>query len=240
MKTNRHFLLIIGLLIAVSAFGQTKTDELPYIEVSGTAEKEVIPDEIFIKIVIQEKYVDKIKVSIESQEEKLKQAFISIGIDLTNLVLSDVNADYVTIYRRTKGMLTKKEYTLKVKDAAILNKVFEELDKLDITDASISKLSHSKIDSLIKDIKIKALKAAKDKAEYLLTSIGKQLGEPLEIKEIEYSGASNYSGGSYKGQRNSGNVYFVDGVRIKGEDSVDLQFQKIKIQTTIYVKFSIK
>jgi uncharacterized protein len=239
MKIPRQILLIVIIFLTISAYGQTKTEEQPYIEILGTAEKEVIPDEIYIKIIIQEKYVDKTKVTIEEQEGKLKQAITSIGVDLTNLVLSDVNSDYVTIYRRTKGMLTKKEFTLKVKDAAVLNMVFEELDKLDITDASISKVNHSKMDSLIKEIKIKALKAAKDKAEYLLTSAGKQLGEPLVIREIEIPGTNNYSG-SYKGMRNDGTVYFVDGVRVRGEDNPQLQFQKIKIQTTIYAKFSIK
>lgn len=72
------------------------------------AEKEVIPDEIFIRIVIVEKYVDKVKISIEEQEEKLKNAVKSLDIDLSNLYLSDVNADYVTVRWKKKDVLTKK------------------------------------------------------------------------------------------------------------------------------------
>lgn len=74
--------------------------------------------------------------------------------------------------------VNKKEYTLKVKNAIELGRMFQELEKLEITDAFISKVNHSKIDSLRKEVRILAIKAAKDKADYLLTAIGEQTGKP--------------------------------------------------------------
>ena len=71
----KQLLTMAFLMTTIFAFGQTntsKSEEQPYIEVTGTAEKEVIPDEIYIGIIIREKYVNKEKVTIEEQEQKLK------------------------------------------------------------------------------------------------------------------------------------------------------------------------
>ena len=126
------------LLTTILSFGQTNTPkpfEQPYIEVTGAAENEVVPDEIYIGIIIHEKYFNKVKVTIEEQEEKLKSAVKSLGIDLTNLNLSDAYADFVKIRWQKKDVLTKKDYTLKVTNAMTVGQVFLELEKLEITDA---------------------------------------------------------------------------------------------------------
>ncbi len=243
MNKLKQLLTMAFLLTTIFTFGQTntsKTEEQPYIEVTGTAEQEVIPDEIYIGIVIREKYVSKVKVTIEEQEEKLKNAVKSLGIDLTNLFLSDANADYVKVYWWTKDVLTKKNYTLKVSDATTVGKVFKELEKLEITDANISRVNHSKLDSLRKAVKILAIKAAKDKADYLLTAIGEQTGKPLEIKENEILPNRTLANVNVRGSRSSETEYYVDGMKMKSDDNNEIQFQKIKIQTSIYVKFSIK
>jgi uncharacterized protein len=243
MKQLKHLLTTTLLLTTLLTFGQTnieKTEEQPFIEVTGTAEQEVIPDEIYIGIVIREKYVSKVKVSIEEQEEKLKTLVKALGIDLNNLYLSDANADYVKVFWWTKDVLTKKNYTLKVSDATTVGKVFKELEKLEITDANISKVNHSKIDSLRKAVKIMAIKSAKDKANYLLAAIGEKTGKPLVIREHETSAQRPFANVNTRGGRSNENQYFVDGIKMKSEDNNEIQFNKIKIQTSIYVKFLIK
>lgn len=242
MNKLKQLLTMAFLLTTILTFGQSntsKTEEQPYIEVVGTAEQEVIPDEIYIGIIISEKYVNKVKVTIEEQEEKLKNIVKSLGIDLTNLFLSDANADYVKVSWRTKDVLTKKNYSLKVSDATTAGNVFKELEKLEITDANISRVNHSKLDSLKKTIKIIAIKSAKDKADYLLAAIGEQTGKPLIIKETEYLPNTNYVVNT-RGNRSSGSISYVDGIKIKSDSNNEIQFQKIKLQTSIYVKFLIK
>jgi hypothetical protein len=236
---NLH-VCISTILLSISSIGFTQTtllptEEKPYIEVVGTAEKEVFPDEIYIGITIREKYVNNEKISIESQEVKLKEALQSIGIDMNNLYLSDVNADYVKVYWHKKDVLTKKDYILKVSDATEVSKVFQELEKLDITDANIAKVKHSKIDSLLREVKILAIKAAKAKADYLLTAIGEETGKPLVIKEIETLPLT------------PANVIEVSGARvgnyeqdINSKYDYQVRFEKIKLQSSIYIKFSIK
>ena len=241
MNKMKQLLTMAFLMTTIFAFGQTnisKPEEQPYIEVTGTAEKEVIPDEIYIGIIIREKYVNKVKVTIEEQEEKLKTAVKSLGIDLTNLYLSDANADYVKIRWQKKDVLTKKDYTLKVSSAKTVGQVFQELEKLEITDASISKVSHSKIDSLRKEVRIMAIKAAKDKADYLLTAIGEQTGKPLIVTENPHTIYREEISRMPARNVNSISTGGVPGSY--GDKENEIQFQKIKLTSSIYTKFSIK
>lgn len=237
----RYFIAtVLIILINTTSRAQTtstKSDNQPYIEVNGTAEKEVVPDEIFISITLREKYVDKTKITIDIQEESLINALKNIGIDLSNLYLSDANADYVKVYWQKKDVLTRKDYTLKVSNATAVGNVFIELDKIKITDAYVAKVNHSKIDSLKKDVKIKAIQSAKDKADYLLQAIGEKTGKPIIVKENEVPMMFN-DGSSV---RNLNSVTIIS-ERDKLEDKLDtdIQFNKILVTSNIYVKFLIQ
>jgi len=249
MKNIKLILLLTFSLFSFINFAQVKpgttnsSEEKPYIEVTGIHEMDITPDEIYIRITIKERYENKEKLTIEMQEEKLKTALKEIGIDIKNLSLADAMADYVRVKINLKDVISQKDYTLKVSNATELTKVFKELDKLNIKDAFIQKVSHSKIDSLKKESKIIAIKAAKSKADYLLAAIGEQTGKPQIINEVEnnYTGTYNnylYNQRSYDGAQSHYNVRFLDG-GLKNDDD-EIQFQKIKIKSQVYVKFLIK
>ncbi len=238
----RSVLFGIALTTTTMSFGQNKieNEEKSYIQVIGSAEKEIVPDEIYINIIIREKYVNKEKLTIESQEENLKSNLKEIGVDLNNIFLSDANADYVRVNWRKQDVLTKKNFTLKVSDATSVGQVFLQLEKLDITDAYISKVNHTKLDSFKKEMKILAIKAAKNKADYLLTAIGEQTGKILIVQELE-NGIKPEAGITIGGSRSEGTEYIIDGIQVRGKaQAEELQFKKIKIQAFINVKFGIK
>lgn len=237
-KMNQLTILCL-LFLSTLAYGQTTTqapEKTAYIDVTGTAEKEVIPDEIYIQIIIREKYVNKVKVSIEEQEVKLKNALKTIEIDLSNLFLSDANANYVKVSWQKKDVLTKKDYTLKVTNATEVGKVFQELDKLEITEASISKVNHSKIDSLQQEVRVLAIKAAKEKADYLLAAIGEQTGKPLIVTEAPIT-LSRQDIARMPVRSASLGTSSIEG---SDQKAYEIDFQKIKLSASIYVKFSIK
>ncbi|MFN5334535.1 MAG: SIMPL domain-containing protein [Bacteroidota bacterium] len=223
------------LITGINSFAQSQTLSpavSSYIEVTGNAEEEVVPDEIFISITLKERYVNKDKITIETQEAQMKNALKSIGVDLKNLYLSDVNSDYVKIRRQKKDMLTKKEYVLKVATATMVGQVFQELDKMDITDGFISKVNHSKIDSLKKEIRIKAIKSAKEKATYLLAALGEQVGKVIVVTDSPDPGTQPY----YPMPRVMAMVA-ADGIP---EAKEEIEFQKIKLTSSIFVKFAVK
>ena len=243
MKTKKLILqfIISFLLSTITVLGQTssnKIEEVPYIEVAGISELEVIPDEIYIGIIIRERYVNKEKITIEEQEAMLLKALKQIGLDLTNLFLSDANSNYVRIRWQKNDVLTKKEYSLKVSNATEVSQVLNELEKIEINEAFISKVNHSKIDSLKKEVRIQAIRSAKEKADYLLKEIGEETGKPIVISENKLN---NYAGGIEMELKSLPGVVGSNDyqTKMKAEDTY-LQFQKIKLVSNIYVKFSIK
>ena len=130
MKTHLSILAILCISFFYSFhYGQTKpTEEIPYIEVNGYAEKEVIPNEIYIGITLRERMENKEKVTIEAQEKLLREALTTLSIPISNLSVADANADYVKVSWQKRDVLTKKEYQLKVGNATTVGKVFQELE----------------------------------------------------------------------------------------------------------------
>ncbi|MGB3949132.1 MAG: SIMPL domain-containing protein [Bacteroidia bacterium] len=237
------FLVCLMVLAVNSTNAQTvvsEGDARPFIEINGTAEKEVIPDEIYITIVIKERLVNREKLTVETQENNLKTSLKTIGIDLINLAIADASADYVKITWQTKEVISRKEYLLKVSNATILAKVFEQLSALEINDAYVKRVSHSKLDSLKKEVRIAAIKSAKEKADYLLAAIGEQTGKALVVKEVNTSSYQNELNRNYavNSKLSSTSNYVSDLLDINAKN--EIEFQKIKITATLYTKFAIK
>jgi len=232
--------LLTILLLTVTVFGQTTNEivvEKPHIEVVGMAEKEIMPDEIYIGITIRDRYEGREKITIEKQESDLKNALESIDVSLDNLTMSDVDANYVRVKWKKKDVVAKTEYVLKVGNALTVGKVFEQLDELKIMDANISKVSHSKILEFKKEVRIMAIKAAKEKATYLLEAIGEEIGKPLKVYELKSHYIEDASFLNVKGKSES---IYIDGVKATILQEKVVQFKKIKLQASISVKFEIK
>ena len=54
--------------------------------------------------------------------------------------------------------------------------------KKEIKDAYLSRVDHSQMDSLRREVRMEAVRAAKDKATYLLAAIDIDLGAPLIVR----------------------------------------------------------
>ena len=245
---------LAAFLISNTAFAQNQNlaEESPYIEVAGYAEQEVIPDEIYIGFTLRERYVYKEKETMEQLEKKLTDAVKKLDIPIEDLTLADAKSGYVRINIAKKGVLAKKNYLLKVTDAATVGKVFEEFEKIEITGATIATVRYSRLDSLKKEVKIAAMKDAKEKADYLLESIGEKTGKPLVVKENVVQNLASEEIRRAPGRNVSNNdaFGFSTNTIYKASDSSFaneisdpdpvIQFQKIKISSSIYVKFSIQ
>lgn len=230
---------ILVLLLCLSFVGraQDAASQKAYIEVNGTAETEVVPDEIYLHITLLERMEGKDKITIEKQEAELKKHLKDLDIDLSNLSLQTAMADYGSVRKKTKDVLISKSYTLKLSTTAQLAKVYERLDQMNAQDAYISKQTYSKVIELQKENRIKAIKLAKEKAEYLLAAIGQQAGMPLQVSEVE-----NYVEGdnNYGAQRMAGRLMAnsVETTRFSNNDDV-IEFKKIKVRNTFVIRFEI-
>jgi len=246
---NKILLTLSFLLIQFTSNGQASdaTIEKDYIEVTGDAEMQVTPDEIYIQITILERYEGRDKITLDSIEHLLKDKLVELGIQLKNLSLSDASSDLVKVRWSRKDNLSSKEYILKVYTASEVSKVFEELAKIKIQELSINRVDHSQIEEFNKEVKTNAIKAAKNKATYLLAAIGSQIGKPICITEnTNYNNISAVSGISaglfnVRGSRGGDTPYYVDGIKTRGSSLADeVSYQKIILQYKITARFEIK
>lgn len=234
------FVITIGIVFLTKiVYGQEQktTEQKPYIEVTGYAEKKIVPDEIYLSITIKERESGRDKVTLEQQEKDLKKAISDLNIPIENLTVADAQADYIIIKWKKSNVISQSEYELKLATAQQVADVFDKLDELKIDNAFISKVSHSKIREFRQEVETEAIKAAKSKADYLLQAIGQQTGSALIIYE----------------KTSNDDVFFIDGVQVRGSiDSVEtysipgqndklgvIEFRKIKLEVTFYVKFEI-
>lgn len=234
-------LVLVGLFFVSISLSQTAENKKPFIEVTGSSETEIIPDEIYISITLQERQDGKDKLSIETQEENLKKNLKEINIDIASLSLNSANADFRKIKSFKKDFVASKSYLLKVNNADLVAKVYERLDKINAHDAFISRVSHSKILEYAKENRIKAIKAAKDKVEYLVAAVGSQIGVAIEIIETENSVQNNpyvYNYYNMRASNVSQNYGNLDG---GGGDVLndEISFKKIKIKASFLMKYEI-
>ena len=237
---KKYFLLIAIAFMSIPALSQQEfpKEEKPNIEVTGTAEMEVTPDEIFVSIVLREKNKNNDKWKIETQEDNLMKKLKENGFDLQNLSLTGADGDLQYSTFRKNKVITEKRLLMKVKSAGEVNKLFQILDELEIEEAGISKTSHTQIEKFRKDVKIEAMKAAKIKADYLLSAIGEQPGKPLFIREEVYINniGDLYPGNTY--MRGAFSNAYV-GEQAMGFKN-NISFTSIKIRYDILARFEIK
>lgn len=180
------------LMLATAFVGNAQTMEKPLvkkIEVNGSAEQEVLPDEIYVSISLREYFKDKDnknKIDIMVLEKQLQKAVEEAGIPKENFSIGAING-----YREWWGkkkpttFLETKNYILKVSNLYKIDGIVSKVEEKGVAGINIDRYEFSKIEQLRRDIKIKALQAAKEKAKYLLEGIGEQLGEAIEITEID-------------------------------------------------------
>ena len=230
---NILVLFMIVHLAGMAQVGSKNFIDQNYIELSGTAELEVVPDEIYISITINEKD-KKGRVSVESQEKKLVDRLKAIGIDTEkHLSVQSFGGSYKNYFLRKDGVLKSKNYTLMVSNTDELAKAFYELDRLDISNAYISRVDHSKMDQFRLEVKIKAIQAAKEKAMAYAKAIDQSIGKALHIRE-SYVNVRN----DLLGRAMGANMRMAAEAAPVSDN--DLSFKKITINAAIEAKFELK
>jgi len=228
-------LFLFGFMLSCGLFAtsQEPQKEIPFIEVVGSAELEIVPDEIYISFTLKERMDGKNKITIESQEAEVKKQLQKAGFNLDKLSLADASAGFVTVKRKKQEVLAAKNYVMKVETTSEVASVFEVLDEVEALNADISRVAHSEIEKYRKEVKIMAVKAAKEKAGYLLEAIGESVGKPLMIQERE-----TYD--DIMPMPRMANVKMEMQEETGIEIVPEISFQKIKLKYSVFARFEIK
>ncbi len=228
--------LLAGILVAT--FGQAQqTDNRPpvkKIEVTGSAEIEITPDEIYLDISLREFKNKTTKVDMNTLELQLQKAVKEAGIPASDLTIANVfgtNYDqWWTKKKKDPDFMARKQYRLKLSNLDKVNSILGGVDDEGIESVNISSYTHSKMEDYRKQVKTKALQAAKAKATYMLEAIGDNIGGVLEVQEIN---TDNYA--------DVQPVAFAN-ARLMAADAVadPTAFKKIKVRAEVRAVFFIK
>lgn len=235
--------LLMSVVIIHSARAQAPVAPNPFprtINVSGSAEMEVIPDEIYVQIDLRE--YDR-KSSPKVSIDEIKSAFLAnvrqIGIPDSAVSIASYEgySGYQWWRRKKKAELFASiSYQIKLNSSKKIDELVNLLDDDATQNFQVVRTSHSKMTEFRKQLKIQAMKAAKDKGLYLTDAIGEKLGEAITITEpadvsTYYSTSRGYiEKDKYMNTR-------MDAAPGSG-DGID--FKKIKLKFEVSVLFSLK
>jgi uncharacterized protein len=232
---------VLTAIIFSGSFGQENTVKQRSINVNGSAEMEVVPDEIYVQVELKE-YDKKNagKVNIETIRNKFLEACKSIGLTENEISVqsySGYDNNYWWLKKNKKqnpDMKASITYSIKISSVKKMDELVEKMDDEATQNFYISKVSHSKIEEYKKQLKILALKAAKEKAGYLAEAIGEHAGEAITINDAnEMSQIPQprimYANAMYKSADAAG-----------GGAPMDVDFKKIKLQFEVSATFALK
>lgn len=189
------------VIIPCFATGQTVADPFPRtISVSGSAELSVIPDEIYVSVRLKE-YVS--KRDGKQDLPKIKAGFLAacraVKIPDSAVSVAEFEGGSSNWYWKRKArtqpdLLAEIEYEVMLSSMDKLDLLEEKLDEQATVSFSIQRVAHSKASIYRRQLKIDAVKAAKEKARYLAESIGERVGPAITISEPSERYYGNTSG----------------------------------------------
>ncbi len=242
---KRLFLAVTAIFFSVAPLLQAQ--ETPFIEVSGIAEREIDPNEIYYSVSINtEKFYEEYEYNREyDQYDPVKYREIRDKVELrANSAQKVLNDIFERLDIKDKELLDNKysitdydlyvadSYVVKLKDTETLDQLAAELRKSEVFQAHILRSAHTDQAQIKEDLKLEALKNAKEKAQRMAKALDASLGRVLQIRENtnDYDWTANipesYDQSDYYGNRR----------RVKVSTSAK---QKIQLRAQVWVRFTL-
>ena len=186
----RTILLLLVSTLLVFPLQAQETNKR-YIEVTGTSEIEIVPDKIHYIIEIREYFEEEFdgkskpeeyhtKVSLSQIEQDLRKTLAEAGITQDAIRMQEIG-DYWR--KQGQDFLISKKFDITLTDFRQINEIVKRIDTKGIHTMRIGELENKDILAYHQKGKIEALKAAQQKATYLVEALGKKLGDVIRIVE---------------------------------------------------------
>jgi uncharacterized protein len=232
----KKILFLICLLSQTLLFCQNATAEKTpkIIEVTGVAEMSIPPNMLVFSINLTERMEGKEKLTIDKQERSLKEGLLGIGIDIQkDLKIIDLNSSFLVRKRKKDMSISDKDYRLTVTDMSKIGKIQDLADKLHFNKLDLVLSTNTDLPKYRKETKISAIKAAKDKAEYLLAAIGQKLGKAVFVQETEFRDSQFF-------EQFGSNAFHYKELSDMPLEENELGIKNLHIKFSICVKFEIE
>lgn len=224
---KRLFIALVALTFALPVFAQ---EEENYIQVNGTSEMEIVPNQFYLSITLDE--VDtKGKQAIELQRKQMIAVLKTLGIDTEKqLTMADMSSSYFK--RGTSLSIAKYQLLLSTTEQVV--SVYDKLSEIGISDIDISRVSHTDMEQFKSKCRQDAMKNAKAIATELATAVGQTIGSCIYI---------------YDSNRGITPSYYNDGIMLMrsvakisaemAEEPTPVEFKKITINYSVTAKFRL-
>jgi len=163
----------------------------------------------------------------------MAQRLKNLGINIDKqLMIKDLASNYKKYFLRSKEVLKSKQYSLVVYDGLTAGKVMAALEDLDIANTYLEKTEYSKMDELELELKTRAVKKAKKKANALTKPLGQKVGMAIHILDNSQPYYPRYNQPRME-------MAVMSKMDVAEPEPLDIGFEKIRVESTVNVKFKI-
>jgi uncharacterized protein len=179
-------LIVIAFVSLLSMSCNSQNQEKKFIEVTGSAEIKLQPDEIVLEIILTEYNGNGKKFKLDDIESEFYKILENNKIDTKKLVLENTNNQWYWYWywRERQDQYLTKTINLKLNKETNFLKLSEDLKVKWVQSIRVTKTSHSDVQRIRKEIKKEAMRAAKEKATYMLESVDEEIGGLLSVEEL--------------------------------------------------------
>lgn len=228
---KKTLLLMAVVLVALTASAQ-QSDPFPScIEVSGTAEKELSPNEIYLAITINERD-SKGKISVDEQQHEMLDVLKKLGVKPDEQLRM---IDLTSSYFKRGNALARAQYELRLSSAVEVARVWRALDELGISEVTVSRATHTDLERYKSEVRADAIRAARNNARTLAEAIDQKAGRCFFIADYSTPAVRTYAANIKSRAADLDFDAFEESV-----EAENLEFQQIKLQHTVRAKFVLE
>ena len=223
--------MAVVALMTLPAAAQMQEAYPSYIQVTGRAEKELTPDEFYLQIVINERD-SKGKISVESQQRDMVAVLRKLGVDVEKqLKMANLSSEF---FKKNTSVAMAK-YQLQLGSSGEVAKVWQALDDLGISNISILKVTHLQLDKYKQEVRLEAMRNARESAQEMAGAIGQTIGKCFYI----YDSNSNVLPVMYDNAVLMRSAKAAADAESAAEED-PLEFKTIKLEYGVQAKFVLE
>ena len=208
-----------------------------FIEVTGSSQFEIEPDEFVFIIGIREYWEEEFekktkpenyrtKIPIYQIEKYLLSTLEKLGVKKENIRTVEIGNYW---RERGKDFLIGKRFEITLTDFNMVDRILAKANTIEIDYMGIGELKNKNMEQFRMQGKVEALKAARSKAGYMLASIDKKVGEVISIIELP-------NGNSYPMAQFMSNV----SGSLSENEVTSSNSRKIVLRSEVTVRFAIQ
>ncbi|HEX6334013.1 MAG TPA: SIMPL domain-containing protein [Flavisolibacter sp.] len=237
---NLILLMLVGMLSLAARAQSDKPVAQRTITVNGSAELELVPDEIYVQVDLREyEKRGSGKIQLDQVRREFLAAVKAAGIADSLVTIATYGGHQNPWWNKKNKkneLYASVSYQLKLKSSRQIDDLVERLDEHATQNFYIQRTSHSRLQEYRRQLKIQAVKAAKEKARYLAEAIDETIGDAVTINE-----PNEYYTPYYPPMVRS-NVMMKEGMDagVAAPEEAVVDFRKIRLKYDVTVVFALK